>query len=321
MTLRFRLVRVAVVALFVVTGVTLLSRSARPSLADESIAPVLNCVTYNADTSEVTAYFGYISTFTDTETIDIGLNNFFSPGVIDRGQPTNFLPGQFNDVFSTSFTVGTVTEIIWFLNGQTATATNDPLTYCTTLSGPSGPTGPTGPTGATGPSGATGPTGPSGPTGTSGPSGPEGPSGAEGTSGPQGSSGPVGGTGVAGPSGPSGASGASGPTGASGASGASGPTGASGSQGPSGVSGIEFVTSDAFSVNPVAQQSESARCPAGDAAIAGGYEIITREAPLFLAPQILASYPSGQSWVVTVANINVRGVVRYRIHATCAPAS
>jgi hypothetical protein len=107
---------------------------ARPPHADAQspqLVPLLKCVIYNNDTNTLIAFFGYASTFTTTVHVDIGPSNFFSPGVLFRGQPSDFLIGLHEQVFGTSFVVsGSSTQITWFLNGNVATAKNDPSLYC-----------------------------------------------------------------------------------------------------------------------------------------------------------------------------------------------
>jgi hypothetical protein len=96
--------------------------------------------------------------------------------------------------------------------------------------------------------------------------------------------------------------------------------GPSGPQGPAGISGYQEVTSDPVSVSLFHQVTASATCPEGDVAIAGGYELVNESSPLLIGPNVLSSYPSGPSWIVTVANEDVRGTVHVRVHATCAAA-
>ncbi len=84
-----------------------------------------------------------------------------------------------------------------------------------------------------------------------------------------------------------GSSGPSGPTGADGASCPSGPSGVSGRSGPAGPSGVS------------------------------GFGQFDQPGLTLLSPQILAIYPSGQSWTVTVNNPSIRGAIELRVHATC----
>ncbi len=68
------------------------------------------------------------------------------------------------------------------------------------------------------------------------------------------------------------------------------------------------------------QVTSSESCPNGDVAIAGGFELVTHGGPMLTGPQVLSSYPSGPSWVLTVVNSSFRGPVQFRIHVTCAAA-
>jgi hypothetical protein len=106
----------------------------RTVAAQGTVAPVITCVRYHTEpaaSNQLDAFFGYYSTYAGDVTIPIGESNFFSPGVIERGQPTVFHPGLNVDVFSTRFAVsGSQTQITWFLDGQTVTAKNDATMYC-----------------------------------------------------------------------------------------------------------------------------------------------------------------------------------------------
>ena len=85
----------------------------------QDLIPTLDCEVYDANTNTQIAEFGYASTFTTTVHIDVGPNNFFSPGVLFRNQPTDFLPGVQTNVFATSWVVtGSMTQVTWFLNGD-----------------------------------------------------------------------------------------------------------------------------------------------------------------------------------------------------------
>jgi hypothetical protein len=81
-----RLLRVASLAILVpCVGVA--------SASAEDLVPTVTCATFNPDTNTELVVFGYVSTFTTTVQIDVGPNNFFSPGLLFRDQPTEFLPG------------------------------------------------------------------------------------------------------------------------------------------------------------------------------------------------------------------------------------
>ena len=212
----------------------------------QSVAPILNCVEYDASTNTLTAHFGYVNTNASTVLITLGASNFFSPAPLSRGQPTSFLPGIHNDLFSVSQTLDVTTSLTWNLDGLSVTATNDPSLYCSTctdIPGPEGaagaigPQGPQGPQGPTGLQGNAGPAGADGAPGSPGPVGGAGPAGPTGATGPQGALGPQGLQGVAGPAGPAGPKGDVGPTGPTGPAGPAGPQGPTGSQGDPGLPG------------------------------------------------------------------------------------
>ena len=243
-------------------------------------APFVDCVTYDPADDTLSAYFGYVSANSDTVTIEAGsANNFISPAPAIRGQTTEFQPGEHANAWWTTFELGRETSITWTLGSLSVTASNDPSEYCSNAPSPPGPVGPQGLQGAIGPTGPTGPTGPSGPSGPGGPSGPSGPSG---------------------PQGPTGATGPTGP------------------QGTAGVSGFADVVGDPVSVAPRHDGTATVTCRDGETATAGGYEVLAPVHPSVRAPEILATYGSGGSWVVTIANPNPRGVLELRVHAACA---
>src|SRR5262249_46896919 len=98
---------------------------------DGQLVPLLKCVIYNQNVNTLLAFFGYASTFQQTQAIDVGPGNFFSPGVLFRNQPTTFLPGVHEDVFATSFQVSaSLPQVSWSLNGSFVVAKNDPALYC-----------------------------------------------------------------------------------------------------------------------------------------------------------------------------------------------
>jgi hypothetical protein len=109
-----RLLRIVLVAVAVSCVGSVASASA------QTVIPTLTCQTYVANTNTVIAVFGYVSTYSTTVHLDVGVNNFFSPGVLFRNQPTDFLPGAHTNVFATSFVqTGSQTQITWALNGGT----------------------------------------------------------------------------------------------------------------------------------------------------------------------------------------------------------
>ena len=104
------------------------SRRGRSWSGDHSHPPL---VRYDVNDNRLTTYWGYSSTFQSPIHLDIGEDNFFSPGVLFRNQPTDFQPGVHENLFTTSFQVsGSQTQITWFLNGRTATARADTNLAC-----------------------------------------------------------------------------------------------------------------------------------------------------------------------------------------------
>jgi hypothetical protein len=96
------------------------------------VQPILTCVEpIEAPQFRLRAHFGYVSTYSSEVTLPIGPGNFFSPGVINRGQPRVFLPGLHPRQFSTDWVVsGSSTQITWFVAGATATAKNNTGLLC-----------------------------------------------------------------------------------------------------------------------------------------------------------------------------------------------
>ncbi|MDX1372267.1 MAG: hypothetical protein R3321_07340, partial [Nitrososphaeraceae archaeon] len=72
------------------------------SIAQDFITPVVNCVSYNENTGDYTAYFGYINEHDETIVIANGKDNKLTPGK-HKGQPTEFLPGTHSFVFEVTF--------------------------------------------------------------------------------------------------------------------------------------------------------------------------------------------------------------------------
>jgi hypothetical protein len=153
---RMKAARLAVIV--VVIAVAVVALTLQLTLAQSgSVLPVLNCVIYFNDTNTLAAIFGYVSTFPEPVTLPVGPENFFSPGVLFRNQPTEFLPGLHDNLFATSFVVsGSLTQVTWFVGGSTATARNETSLYCSSVGGAPGPPGPPG---AQGQQGVQGPPG------------------------------------------------------------------------------------------------------------------------------------------------------------------
>jgi len=76
------------------------------------LTPILNCIDVNGDGS-ITAHFGYSNSWTNQVTVPAGKTsgggqNWFLPDPADRGQPSQFAPGTYNDVFTVTFTSPTL---------------------------------------------------------------------------------------------------------------------------------------------------------------------------------------------------------------------
>ena len=93
---------------------------------DGDLTPLLDCVSYNAPLNEVTAVFGYESSFASTIFVALGrTTNAFIPDPIDRGQPTVFEPGTHRDVFAVTWDTSVDESITWFLVEHEVTASLD----------------------------------------------------------------------------------------------------------------------------------------------------------------------------------------------------
>lgn len=85
------------------------------------LQPVLRCVLAEAGAGTTTAFFGFDNATSSGVGLPVGPDNFFSPGLPDRSQPTAFSRGEptdFPGVFGVPFT----SPITWTLAGLTATA-------------------------------------------------------------------------------------------------------------------------------------------------------------------------------------------------------
>jgi hypothetical protein len=247
-----------------------LSTLACAGAAQGALTPMLDCTTYRPETGTLTGVWGYKSD--GAGDVPIGPNNFFDPGVLDRGQPTSFLAGTHLNLFETSFQVSaSLLQIAWSLAGksQVLNAGPDPegaslvpqcamawrgdwqpgVTYqlfdvvahnggsWVAVDDPGTAEPGSGPVWrALASQGLQGPIGPAGPAGSAGSVGPIGPPGPIGPAGPVGPPGPTGSAGHAGSAGPAGPTG---PIGRPGRRGVRGPRGATGAAGPPGPPGDE----------------------------------------------------------------------------------
>jgi hypothetical protein len=90
------------------------------------LSPTLTCIDVG-ENGEITAHFGYSNTWHNDVTIPAGhRRNSFGPAPADRGQPSRFSPGTYDDVFTVTFTGPSLT---WQLGDDdgigVATATVD----------------------------------------------------------------------------------------------------------------------------------------------------------------------------------------------------
>ena len=58
-------------------------------------------------------YFGYMNRHTGEVTVPMGSENGFEPGPVDRGQPTNFLPGRQRHVFTVKVPADFTGKLVW----------------------------------------------------------------------------------------------------------------------------------------------------------------------------------------------------------------
>jgi len=94
----------------------------------EPIGVFVSCV--EAGQSTFTATFGYVNPNAVSVTIPVGSGNRLSPAPEDRGQPTTFASGRVDTAFTVS-AVPNGTDIVWTVNGKTATASSSFTTSCT----------------------------------------------------------------------------------------------------------------------------------------------------------------------------------------------
>ncbi|HUI31559.1 MAG TPA: hypothetical protein VLX91_15215 [Candidatus Acidoferrales bacterium] len=88
------------------------------SVPQQSLQPILDCVTQTNDTT-YTAWFGYGNDDTTSIFVPVGPQNKFSPTPNDRNQTITFEPGRKDKVFSVIFNGKNLT---WKLNGSEVVA-------------------------------------------------------------------------------------------------------------------------------------------------------------------------------------------------------
>jgi len=110
--------------LVILAGVILVALAAAPRAAaspQNTLLPILDCVDVNTDGS-VTAHFGYVNNWGNQVTVPAGKTsgggqNWFLPDPADRGQPSQFSAGTYNDVFTVTFTSATLEWRLSDVNG------------------------------------------------------------------------------------------------------------------------------------------------------------------------------------------------------------
>jgi hypothetical protein len=102
--------------------------------ADQRVAPLLDCVSYNPATNTLTINWGYTDTNSQPSIIPIGNFNFFDPPPPNQGEPITFNPGVHHNAFQNKLDLNEAPALFWHLNLIVATATNDPANYCATAS-------------------------------------------------------------------------------------------------------------------------------------------------------------------------------------------
>jgi len=86
-----------------------------------TLVPLLTCVDVNTNGS-VTAHFGYTNSWTNQVTVPAGKpngggENWFIPDPVDRGQPSHFSVGTFQNAFTVTFTSATLEWRLSDVNG------------------------------------------------------------------------------------------------------------------------------------------------------------------------------------------------------------
>lgn len=119
---RPRRLRAAVLAA-VVVATAVVAGCPASAAGSGSLTPYLDCITTDAQTGVVTAYYGYDNTTGSSFDYGIGENNQVFPEDAFQGQPTYFNQGNYPKVFSVAFNPVLFPNVVWVLNGQSVTAT------------------------------------------------------------------------------------------------------------------------------------------------------------------------------------------------------
>jgi hypothetical protein len=119
MTHLSRLVRALLLTVMVLPFGLVLAGPAQAATPSKSIVPFMNCYWDNGN-GTFDALVGYNNKNTTSQTIAIGTNNRFQPGLQNRGQPTVFAPGIKNNVFVVHATAADVNSSLnWYLTDNT----------------------------------------------------------------------------------------------------------------------------------------------------------------------------------------------------------
>jgi hypothetical protein len=113
------LVRALLVTAVMLPFGLVLAGPAQAATPSKSIVPFMNCYWDNGD-GTFDALVGYNNKNTTSQTIPVGTNNRFQPGLQNRGQPTVFAPGIKNNVFVVHATAADVNSSLnWYLTDNT----------------------------------------------------------------------------------------------------------------------------------------------------------------------------------------------------------
>lgn len=121
-----------------ITGLTALLLAApaeAQSVPNGTVIPLLTCITVDPQTRLLTAQFGYRNSSSNPGIVTINVtpdDNIFVGGEVNPfvGQPTVFVPGTFQNVFSATFDLNEAPSYAWALNGAILTIRDDPTQYC-----------------------------------------------------------------------------------------------------------------------------------------------------------------------------------------------
>jgi hypothetical protein len=119
MTKVSRLVRALFLAVLILPSGLVLAGPAQAATPNKSIVPFMNCYWDNGN-GTFDALVGYNNKNATAQTIPIGTNNRFQPGLQNRGQPTVFAPGTQNNVFVVHASAADVSSSLnWYLTDNT----------------------------------------------------------------------------------------------------------------------------------------------------------------------------------------------------------